>query len=558
MPKISQARKQVVKSRKELLEGFRLGFTARSFLFVVSCIVGLSLYSSLVYAFYSHLYDVCLRADVIKESFNEIPASHVYRRYELDDERIYSLLQQYQLLSDDETTPESLKSDQSPNFLVYDSLHKLKSELHPTSNLIWRLARAGQQVVCGCNSATDDLCDDYYTAQVAAAIAQLPSPSGVSGNTLSRSGPESALDREVFDGLDGFFGDVEGAKPKKTATTSFLTLFGHGMTSRNYRFRLERPSPEMSPEGISNALAARFSCGSSGAATSSDAPVPTSPVSTSSAGTSAPALVTPAATNSAGSAPWKTAVQRQQLQKFVAVLVTKTRGSPNVRSARIWVNGIIGKERLAIIVLAIFFLLLFLQRSLVRIKHDKARAYVVQELSKLDEFTPWTPLNERQNAADNILKSATRYQGTIPLSILAAAHTQMTGRLSANAGAQGAANDDYVGMRAAQERQELDSSRTLFDILLPTFPAIGFIGTVGSLLVAMSQADRIVSATDPFAKGLAASQVTDILSLCFSTTFLALCAVLVFSPLSLWQQAREHNLVDDVHRLVELVLRPGQ
>lgn len=534
MPNIAKARKQVEKSRKELLEGFRLGFIARSFLFGVSCAIGLFLYSGLVCVFYGNLYDACLRADVMKESLNEIPASHVYSGHALDDERIYSLLQQYQLLSDEEMTPNSLASnEQSPNFLVYDSLRKLKSEeLNPTSNLIWRLVRSGQKVQCGCNPSTDTSCEDYYTAQVAAAIAQLPSPAGVSGNTIRKGGPETVLQREELDGLDGFFDPAGGWE-----SGTLLTLLRHGMTSGNYRFRIERPSPEMSPEQISNALAARFSCESSAGGTTP---------------TAAPSQ-TPSASAKDAEAAWRASVQKRQLQKFAAILITKTRGSPNVRSARIWVNGIIGKERLAIIVLAIFFFLLFLQRSLVRTKHDRARANIVKKLTELDAFTPWTPLKDRSDAAEVILKNGTKYQDTIPFSILAAAHSQMTSRLSTPK-----ATDDYVGLRAAQERQELDSSRTLFDILLPTFPAIGFIGTVGSLLVAMSQADRIVSATDPFAKGLAASQVTDILSLCFSTTFLALCAVLVFSPLSLWQHSKEHHLVDDVHRLIELVLRPGQ
>jgi hypothetical protein len=228
----------------------------------------------------------------------------------------------------------------------------------------------------------------------------------------------------------------------------------------------------------------------------------------------------------------------------------KIRGSSEVRSGRILVNGVIGWERLAVIVFAVFFLLLYLQRSHVRSKHERAKNDILKQLYGLDENTPWTSAENRIGLAADILKNLAKYNETVPFTILAAAKAQLE--------AGKAAKDDYVETRAAQERQELDGSRMWFDILLPTFPAIGFIGTVSSLLVAMSQADRIVSTTDPFAKGLAASQVTDILSLCFSTTFLALCAVLLLSPLSIWQQSREHNLVDDVHRLIELVLRPGQ
>jgi hypothetical protein len=542
--KLSDARKQLTKSRTELLEAFRLGGFARLFLFVVSCVIGLLLYSGLVCVLYGRLYDACLRSDVITESLNQIPSSHVYKTSELDDARIYSLLQYFQLLSEEETNPDSLTHDTSPNYLVYDSLRK--SELYPTAGLIWRIEREAQPIKCACKETNLSLCEEYYTAQIAAAVAQLPSPKGVSGESLADQLPEKIADREELDGLDGFFTSDSGREVSKTrigillqplirstmGQRFFYSKMGHGMTSGNYWLRLERPSPEMTPEQLSNGLAVKWSsCSSDGPSTSSATTFPTK------------------------EAAWVAAVQRQNLQRFVAILLMKLRGSPDVRSARIWVNGLIGRERLAIIILAIFFILLFLRRSRVRRRHDRARRYVETELLALDGITPWTPLKERCAAANDILTNAARHQGTIPLSILMAAHSQMAARVSDSTLS---AKDDYVGMRAAQERQELDSTRWLFDILLPTFPAIGFIGTVSSLLIAMSQADRIVSTTDAFAKGLAASQVTDILSLCFSTTFMALCAVLIFSPLSLWQQAQEHRLVDDIHRLIELVLRPGQ
>jgi MotA/TolQ/ExbB proton channel family len=237
--------------------------------------------------------------------------------------------------------------------------------------------------------------------------------------------------------------------------------------------------------------------------------------------------------------------------------MAKMRGVPQVRDARILVNGIIGPERCAVIILAVYFTLRLIQRSLARRKHERARIEIMNSLLSMPEESKWLPLTARIASTRPVLSKLKRLETTIPYIILKAAFDQMEARADASV-AEGKPSNDYVGIRASQERQELDGSRTVLDILLPTFPAIGFIGTVRSLLIAMSQADKIVSTTDPFAKGLAASQVTDILSLCFSTTFLALCAVLVFSPLSLLQQSREHRLVDDVYRLIEIVLRPNQ
>jgi flagellar motor component MotA len=120
------------------------------------------------------------------------------------------------------------------------------------------------------------------------------------------------------------------------------------------------------------------------------------------------------------------------------------------------------------------------------------------------------------------------------------------------------ADERFIETVSDGERRKLDRSRLVFDAILPTFPAIGFVGTVSSLLLAMSQADRIVSTEEFLAKGIAAARVTDILSLCFSTTLMALLCVLLFSPLSLVQAAQEQRLVDDVEEAVQTVLRPEQ
>src|SRR6185436_16968258 len=104
----------------------------------------------------------------------------------------------------------------------------------------------------------------------------------------------------------------------------------------------------------------------------------------------------------------------------------------------------------------------------------------------------------------------------IPSRLLVSATEEM-----ASLQARGRGGDrGYIETIANGERLGLEHSRLFFDAMLPTFPAIGFIGTVSSLLVAMSKADKIVSTSDLTAKGIAAAQVTDILSLCFSTTFM--------------------------------------
>lgn len=102
----------------------------------------------------------------------------------------------------------------------------------------------------------------------------------------------------------------------------------------------------------------------------------------------------------------------------------------------------------------------------------------------------------------------------------------------------------------------LRHSRLVFDALLPTFPAIGFIATVSSLLTAMSKADQIVKATDPIARGIATSIVTDTLSLCFASTFMALICLVILTPLSMHQDGIEQQLIADTEADLQRVLRP--
>ena len=143
---------------------------------------------------------------------------------------------------------------------------------------------------------------------------------------------------------------------------------------------------------------------------------------------------------------------------------------------------------------------------------------------------------------------------TIPSRLLVSATEEMTSLQALGRGG----DRGYIETIANGERLGLEHSRMFFDAMLPTFPAIGFIGTVSSLLVAMSRADRIVSTSDLTAKGIAAAQVTDILSLCFSTTFMALMCVLVFSPLALAQRSREDELVDGTEYALQQSLKPEQ
>jgi hypothetical protein len=263
--------------------------------------------------------------------------------------------------------------------------------------------------------------------------------------------------------------------------------------------------------------------------------------------------------------------------QFIARLITEVRGTDDVRAARRWVNGVIGPERLAVIVCAIWFATIFLIRDFLLIPHILHSGLVKRHLdaysakyrrglppaSNRAEFAAslwWNVTQGRTDIApsDNVVSPIDERVriNTISTRILRSAVLEMQSLSNQQRPLQGDPN--YIETVAFGERQDVEHSRMFFDAMLPTFPAIGFIGTVSSLLVAMSKADRIVSTLDPSAKGLAAGQVTDILSLCFSTTFMALLCVLIFSPLVLAQRSREDQIIDETEAAVQVHLRPQQ
>src|SRR5262249_36972715 len=96
-----------------------------------------------------------------------------------------------------------------------------------------------------------------------------------------------------------------------------------------------------------------------------------------------------------------------------------------------------------------------------------------------------------------------------------------------------------------------DRGRFFFLAGLPLLPTIGFIGTVHSLIEALSLADNIPRARDAVDQVTAVGGVTSTLSLCFSTTFMALTALLIFAPLDLWQATSERRIVEETVRLLD-------
>ena len=91
-------------------------------------------------------------------------------------------------------------------------------------------------------------------------------------------------------------------------------------------------------------------------------------------------------------------------------------------------------------------------------------------------------------------------------------------------------------------------SRWIINWAAVTLPAVGFIGTVRGMLLALGNADSIVRATTPAAQAAAITNVATSLSLAFTTTLVALFLGLIITLLNFWQIKQEKNCLSELDR----------
>jgi hypothetical protein len=559
---------------------FGSGAVATTIIFVVGAALGFTVYVDRINAFYKDLSRAYCRADVLSDVFatedpGTWPALADDIRKEpcsaprptgsggLDPGRLYKLLRHFNLLDPDDPSDavfgearqkvnsgDAFKSaNRNARIAAIVARNDFKfSAGSPTIDLVLALAGGLRGSTQNSNGAASD---NIQRGALAAALAQHPHPlTIIDRQDLSKLKVKLGFDlfgREPVGRLmqrlwtpcptDQKAGATKTpADCRKDDIQRELPDIANGL-SRWGSFTFERPSPELTSQEI--------------------------------------AILALKLHEEAASTDFSGA-QNDAVVRFMSVLLAEMRGTEDVRAERRFVNALIGYERCAVIVFAFVFIIFLLVRFVQRLPHDIHQSEITAAMERFRE--KWFPgkavarlaadirekecrdlLVQLENgclAGEEVKREAKKKVTTIPLRILGAALDEMG--LSHQDGNSRESESNFVETLSDGERRSLDGSRLIFDTLLPTFPAIGFVGTVSSLLIAMSEADRIVRTDEALARGVAASQVTDILSLCFSTTLLALLCVLVFSPLSMMQASRERKLIDETEYQVQTVLRPEQ
>ena len=228
---------------------------------------------------------------------------------------------------------------------------------------------------------------------------------------------------------------------------------------------------------------------------------------------------------------------------FMRNISSEASGVLGVRHARVAANFFVGWERLAILIVATFLALCLLWQQAMNIVDVNDLRYIryVKEAAGDDQRLLLASLR----IADRLLhRSVGR---SAPREILSAALEVADQQKVQNR------DVDYDRVHRAAEHEARIMERNQFFFLagLPLLPTIGFIGTVRSLIGALAIADNIPRARDAVDQVAAVTNVTSTLALCFSTTFMALTALLIFAPLDLWQATGERRVIEESERLLD-------
>lgn len=199
------------------------------------------------------------------------------------------------------------------------------------------------------------------------------------------------------------------------------------------------------------------------------------------------------------------------IEAFVLELLSRMHSNPEVKSAKRWFAIVFGPEQFAMLCISIWMSLILTVRL-------AFRSYEWWHLERI----------LRSTEAGDVSRSS---EG-LAFRMLCA-------------GSEADANDAdrRIEFVADQAALGIARSRWLISWIATALPAIGFIGTVRGMLLALGQADSIVRATTVAGRAAAITEVGSQLSLAFTTTLIALLLGLTTSFLSSLQRKSEQSLV---------------
>jgi biopolymer transport protein ExbB/TolQ len=228
------------------------------------------------------------------------------------------------------------------------------------------------------------------------------------------------------------------------------------------------------------------------------------------------------------------------LRTFFTSLLSEVRADPAVRRAQLWVTVIRGWEQAAMIILAVFV------AWLLRIRYRETE----RELDRLESIIPRIArrsadrdIEAGRRAAAEAISRQTESSPERSRSLVT--YLASIARNYASGGPHTERRADEFRAVCDLEARSLFSSGWTIRTALALIPALGFLGTVRGILLALADIDSIVRAGSTFDQAAAVSQIGTSLGLAFATTAVALVLGLIFRVISDYQTAREEALVQD-------------
>lgn len=249
--------------------------------------------------------------------------------------------------------------------------------------------------------------------------------------------------------------------------------------------------------------------------------------------------------------------QLEMLVRFQRALLKALETSADVKEARQALDFWVGYEQFALVCLALFVAaLLFAQwlRDLPNIAAKTLVALTVKRAIPGNQVVATDRLRlakaARQAIDARFGNNSSAANSLIPVALLDTAILELEGTVGPGTPVE------TLEAWSRQLTEAVEDSRWLFGWCLSALPAIGFLGTVRGILNALGDADAVSSAQDKAAQAIAIGNVSGSLSLAFSTTLIALVAVLILSLLDQWQAYVSRRVVEDTELLLTERVQP--
>jgi biopolymer transport protein ExbB/TolQ len=143
-----------------------------------------------------------------------------------------------------------------------------------------------------------------------------------------------------------------------------------------------------------------------------------------------------------------------------------------------------------------------------------------------------------------------RFDGTMPAVLMKELHARIDAAPKSNNSDVPDRLDASLEQSVDQIRRSIALSRWQIRWGIRALPAIGFIGTVRSMMLALGDADSIVRAVGNEARASAIADVSGTLGIAFSTTFFALLLGITLSLFDDRQKAEEARHVNEFFRVL--------